>query len=356
LTTHHPKFEDKGWIGISQGHLYKKIIAKLRSRRATTTLTTTINMEQYMDIYDRLHQLVLPGAGGEEEQNLLNIPIREPVKTLEGARLSTATQSLLYQGIISKNEAHVKRDTVAHLDMIRHAIGDTFGKRPSDEQIWLSLRRKEIGLRPQAFLWKATHNAYKIGRWWERIQNYEHRGQCHVCDTTETMEHILTECRASGQETIWSLARELWLKKGLSWPNPTIGLILGCGLTNFRRRGKAVSPGTNRLYTILISESAHMIWKQRCKWKISLEGDPERIPTAQETTKTWLRQINRRLRIDCLHTDKMRYGKKALKVQLVETTWWGILRKQGDLPDDWATNPTTEVLVGIEERPPGRNR
>ncbi|KAF9555220.1 hypothetical protein CPC08DRAFT_744282 [Agrocybe pediades] len=233
--------------------------------------------------------------------------------------------------------------------MIRHAVEDTFGKRPSDEQIWLSLRRKEIGLRPRAFLWKAVHNAYKIGRWWERIQNYEYRGRCQVCNTTETMEHILTECQASGQETIWRLARNLWLKKDLPWPNPTIGLILGCGMAAFRRRGKVASPGTNRLYTILVSESAHLIWKQRCRWKISLNGDPERIPTAQETTNTWLRQINRRLRIDCLQTNRVR-------VQLVETTWWGVLRKQEDLPDDWATNPTTEVLVGREERPPGRNR
>ncbi|KAF9561171.1 hypothetical protein CPC08DRAFT_802184, partial [Agrocybe pediades] len=354
LTKHLQRFEDKGWTNVPQSDLYKKITARLRNRQAATILTKDIDTRRYLDLDERLRQMVIPGAPEIANHNLLNgLP---EIPGVEGVRLPVATQRLLYQGIINTVNAHVKRDTVAHLDMIRHAIGDAFGKKPSDEQIWLSLRKKELALRPKAFMWKALHNAYKIGRWWERIANFEHRGQCHVCNTTKTMEHILTECQASGQETIWKLAKELWQKKRLPWPEPTIGMILGCGLAAFRRNRKKTSAGTDRLYAILISESAHLIWKQRCRWKISLDGDHERIPTAQETRNTWVKQINRRLRMDCLHTNTFRYGKKALRVTLVESTWWEVLRNQRDLPDDWATNPTTEVLVGIEERPPGRNR
>jgi len=64
--------------------------------------------------------------------------------------------------------------------------------------------------------------------------------------------------------------------------------------------------------------------------------------------------INKRLRMDCLLTDQGRHGRKALHKRLVENTWWGTLRNQWDLQEDW-TKFSTGVLVGIGEHPPGRN-
>ena len=54
-------------------------------------------------------------------------------------------------------------------------------------------------------------------------------------------------------------------------------------------------------------------------------------------------------------TDKLRYGQKALKLKLVEKTWWGVLQDQESLQDDWL-RMGTGVLVGIGDRLPGRNR
>jgi hypothetical protein len=51
--------------------------------------------------------------------------------------------------------------------------------------------------------------------------------------------------------------------------------------------------------------------------------------------------------------DKLGYGRKALNSTLVEKTWWGVLRNQELLSNDWLKG--TGVLVGIEERPPGHN-
>ena len=53
--------------------------------------------------------------------------------------------------------------------------------------------------------------------------------------------------------------------------------------------------------------------------------------------------------------NKAKYGLRALKPQLVEKTWWGILRDQESLLDDWLRTGTG-VLVGIGDRLPGRNR
>jgi len=55
------------------------------------------------------------------------------------------------------------------------------------------------------------HGAYKVGKYWRHIPTFEQRGLCHACENVEeSMEHILTECRASGQEETWKIAEELW--------------------------------------------------------------------------------------------------------------------------------------------------
>ena len=38
--------------------------------------------------------------------------------------------------------------------------------------------------------------------------------------------------------------------------------------------------------------------------------------------------------------NKAKYGLRALKPQLVEKTWWGILQEQESLSDDWLRTGT----------------
>jgi len=168
------------------------------------------------------------------------------------------------------------------------------------------------------------------------------------------MEHILIECKATGQEVIWKLVEELLALRHLCWEPPSLGTVTGCCLIDYHSSdGKKPLPGANRLYRIIVSESAHLIWHLRCKWRITDEGDPQRIATEEEVRKTWLNIINRRLKLDCLLTNRYRYGRKAICPSLVTQTWWGVLRNQEDLPENWLLN--TEVLVGIGGHPPGRN-
>jgi len=125
-------------------------------------------------------------------------------------------------------------------------------------------------------------------------------------------------------------------------------MCIGCGLGDFRAEHDENERlvGANRLYAILLSESAHQIWRTRCKWRISDEASLEKIPTEQEIRASWVKNLNRRLQLERLMTDKYRYGPKALKPKLVEKTWWGVLRNQESLQDDWL-KMGTEVLVGI---------
>ena len=168
---------------------------------------------------------------------------------------------------------------------------------------------------------------------------------CHFCGTTDSMEHILTECDAPGQNEVWALAKTLWLKKLNSWPKIfNVGSIVGCGLANFKTSSGKCNPGTNRLYGILLSESAYLIWKIRCEQVLEWP-DCEHWHSSIEIQNHWLHTVNKRLELDCAMTGKQ-YGKKALTKEIVLQTWSGTLQDEQSLPENWIKKP--RVLVGIE--------
>jgi len=81
--------------------------------------------------------------------------------------------------------------------------------------------------------------------------------------------------------------------------------------------------------------------------------DPERTITENKAHQKWGSTINKHFHLECLMMNRVKYGKKLLKQELVEKTWWRILQNQDSLGDDWIRD--TRVLVGIGERPPGQN-
>ncbi|KAJ7640931.1 hypothetical protein B0H17DRAFT_960186 [Mycena rosella] len=99
--------------------------------------------------------------------------------------------------------------------------------------------------------------------------------------------------------------------------------------------------GATRLFRILISESAFLVWRLRNERVINKE-----IPTsARAIHNRWLKLINNRLGLDRAMTNEHKYGKKAVKKNLVLKTWRKVLKNEDDLPKDWTRE--TEVLVGI---------
>jgi ribonuclease HI len=100
--------------------------------------------------------------------------------------------------------------------------------------------------------------------YWLNITNFEHRGICHKCDTVEDIEHIIFSCDIPGHKIIWNATQNLWAKKHNYWPRiKCIGSITSCGLAKFKNDKNKPVPGANRLYRIIISEAAHLIWKLR---------------------------------------------------------------------------------------------
>ncbi|KAJ7739998.1 hypothetical protein DFH07DRAFT_778530 [Mycena maculata] len=201
--------------------------------------------------------------------------------------------------------------------------------------------------RTAQFLWKGLHDAHRIGKYWTHIPECEDRAVCQWCETTEDLEHILVKCESPGQEVIWGAAKALWLEKEAQWPEVTLGSILGCGLAKFcDDRGKE-KRGTRRLYQILMSESAYLIWKLRNDRVISQNGEPT---VKEEILNKWKFAINQRLQVDITLVNRPVKGKRpALAPKLVLETWSGTLDSKRSLPTDWLREP--RVLVGSRAFP-----
>jgi len=206
------------------------------------------------------------------------------------------------------------------------------------------VRHKDIDCTIRIFLWKLLNGVHKCGEYWLNIPGFEQRSKCQTCGVPESMEHILTDCDVPGQEIIWSLAKNLWLKKHKHWPNVTnIGNITGCSLIEVRNQHGQRRNGAERLFRIVITESAYLIWKIRCHRVIEHGDIVDQWPTKNEIVGKWLCAINRRLALDQAMTNK-RYGSRSIKKKTVLHTWSGTLQNEQSLPDDWIKH--TRVLVG----------
>ncbi|KAJ7136376.1 ribonuclease H-like protein [Mycena crocata] len=333
--------EDNGWFGVKDNILLKACAAALRGRGTKCTLREADEPDK-VDM-QAAKELALTGLYGCEPA-ILHTTIPQSYD-LQGVKLCTGSQASFYKAIRANKPKPDRVKTRVMLDITRHAARELSGETPTDERIWLSIRNQDITRTTREFMWKCLHQAYKIGTYWRNIPTYEHWAVCRHCDVDETMEHILLECNAPGRELLWSLAKKLWELKGYQWPEMSYGTIFACGLADVRdSRGKRDS-GANRLFRILISETAHQIWKLRCTRVIQRGNDPALYHTEAELHNKWLFCINTRLKHDALLTDSRKFGRRALDIKKVQNTWKGVLKDPENLPDIWVRQ--SGFLVGI---------
>ncbi|KAJ7152488.1 hypothetical protein C8R46DRAFT_840141, partial [Mycena filopes] len=129
-------------------------------------------------------------------------------------------------------------------------------------------------------------------------------------------------------------------------PPPSLGGILGCGAMMIEAESKAKPSGVNRLFRILITESAYLIWLLRNERVIVRDGVPH---SEQEIHNRWVHKINDRLEVDQYLANQITQpGKKLVTPSLVLQTWSDVLLDEAKLPKDWLREP--KVLVGIVSR------
>ncbi|KAJ7321321.1 hypothetical protein DFH08DRAFT_1033933 [Mycena albidolilacea] len=329
------KWEDQGYIGVSNKKVNKATVAALRQREGETKLRWVKghNGHHRNEGADR------KADEGAKKPERDDVPLEIPQdQTVTGAKLSAMSQLLAYRAIREcKRKKNKERDrTQANLERAKAECEDNFGFIPMEDKIWKSQLNKDFSREQQYFLWMATHDAYWVGTHWLRestTAEMKEREECQHCGTIESMEHILSQCEILGQKEVWDLVKELWTKRNPNWPWPGIGTIISASLANFKNEEGKMKPGEARLYRILMAESAHLSWTH---------------PAETEVHKKWVLAMNHRLKLDCDMTDDRRFEKKAIPVKTVLCTWTGVLEGKDKLPTDWTG--VAEVLVGIRPK------
>ncbi|KAJ7101781.1 hypothetical protein C8R44DRAFT_641334 [Mycena epipterygia] len=339
LTKNLRRWQDEGFHTIANGSLLELTVAKIRERKARTEF---IWVKGHSGVAGNEAADALASEGSHKQlENEINVGADASL-ILPGAKLQAMTQAKAYKIIrklkIEKDsyqELLKRRATVVNIVLAKNAAAGPDGALPPARKIWKSTRDKDISRSIRFFLWMLVYGGYKVGQFWDKIPNHRQRGWCGRCDTHESMEHILTQCNEPGQKEVWDLASELWRMKTGKNLRPTIGQIMAGGVTN------CGTPGETRLYKIIITESAHLIWRIRNERVIQQNGP---APLAKIQNR-WLKTINNRLAVDCAMTNDLKYGKKALKESLVKMTWKKTLKDERTLGRNWPR--TVGVLVGI---------
>ncbi|KAJ7876991.1 hypothetical protein B0H13DRAFT_1893459 [Mycena leptocephala] len=223
-------WEHEGWVNVRHRGALRCFAAELKARKGST-----------------LFEIAEPGSVTKEYCQTATTLAKKSVRS---------TNVTTFDLSVPDGMALPARK---HLDTVRKLMVESFDKYVSGREIWMATRGRDILPRTAQFLWKSLHNAHKVGHYWTHIPECEERAICQTCGIEEDLEHILTKCESPGQELVWREVRNIWAKKSENWPTPSLGVILGCGLAEFRDGDGKRHEGTERLYRILVSEAAYLI-------------------------------------------------------------------------------------------------
>jgi ribonuclease HI/exonuclease III len=349
LTKNLGKNEDQGWSGMTNGHLFQLAAAELRQRTARTTVEW-VKAHDGNKPNETADEHAKNGAN-KKKADWINTNLREGINPT-GVKLQALTRSLAYRVIRAgkRQVPMIRKGTERHLQLARSAVEEISGTQPTNESIWRLTKDPTLLPKHRQFLWRTAHNGFKAGEWWLHVHGREFRAECNCTPHLphETMGHILTECLYPGQSEIWALVKSLWEMRGQKWPYLNVGLLVGIAQVSFPDPNNPGNPnhGPNRLFKILVSESAYLIWLLRCERVI--EHQNSRTASVAEIHNRWLTAINARLQIDRHMTNRYRYKGRALPAQVVRDTWSGILKNEESLPEEWEKKSGPGVLVGIE--------
>ncbi|KAH9831279.1 uncharacterized protein C8Q71DRAFT_715833 [Rhodofomes roseus] len=336
------RWEDTDWLGMPNKLALKDIINVLRQRCAPTSFRSASTHKEWHIIDEGRHLVKhLIDSNGLKTVSM-NL---DPTLHLSGAKLSNMSQRTAYRLIIQRRSIPERRSTTLTVSAVLLSINLISESLVPAADLWKSIRNQDFRLPISDFLWKCLHCAFRVGRFWAKIPGYEERSMCQYCGVVDSMTHILTECTAPGQEELWSMAGNLWQRKQAAWTKPDLNGILSVGMRRWISERKKRRPFVERMWRILISETAYLIWCLRCERTIGHASDEQWTHSMPELRARWGSTLNRRLHLDIAMTHK-RHGRAAIWPTLVTGTWCGTLRDEIALPDDWTK--INRVLVGID--------
>ncbi|KZV98490.1 hypothetical protein EXIGLDRAFT_807784, partial [Exidia glandulosa HHB12029] len=332
--------------------VYRATVATLRSRSARTRIQFVCAGDN-----DPRFPYTIESAKQALEDGAQRAPFMTAPAAFDapGIPLASITQKLATR-VIRKSKAirtEPGTTTEENLDHAREALAPIVKYRMPDEKIWRSTQHRDFSKEVRTFLWRTGHGGHRCGPFLENWGGeWVEKSKCKSCPDrpVESIEHVLVHYRNPARAQVWALAKGVWEATKRPWPDVSLGLVFGCGAARFTYTDGAGEEreaiGTSRLFRIILSEAALLIWRLRCKRVMEHKDEPDWEHPPAYVESEWLRIINDRLTSDRLLTNKRiykKYKKRALKKSLVIDTWQCLI-DPASTPDNWLTLPG--VLVG----------
>ncbi|KAH9910803.1 uncharacterized protein BXZ73DRAFT_57709 [Epithele typhae] len=348
-TTLRKKHEDQGYILQKESALSKAIVAELRQRRGHTAFQW-VKGHQGHDLNELADELA--GKAAEKSRgNRVSTKVPDRL-VVTGARLDAMTQALAYKAIRQRRDAATdpRPRTVKTVKYVLSDLKTDFGADLHERTLWTSLRKKDlITKEARQWMWMVLHDAYWIGNKWLEASmpaDLQDRAFCTHCNSLEDMTHILFACEEPGREIVWDLLTEHWQNAGGPLIAPTWGSVLGAACVPIVDDEGARKTTLERRWTILATESAHLIWKLRCERVIGRENEPF---SEIEVRNRWYATLDRRLDLERRYAALTEGRKRAKRLHAVEAIWAPLIQDDEDLPPNWVEK--CGVLVGICRTP-----
>ncbi|KAL1690802.1 hypothetical protein GGG16DRAFT_55065 [Schizophyllum commune] len=334
LTDKLKALEDSAWLDFPNRNLMMTLVAKLRTRCGRTSIRTSAKGDEGAK---RAQERARAAA---RRTAIDRSPMWLEPNEVRGARLRTMTQRQAYREIKTAKRPPARKQAQPQLARIRLAMQRTAKRMPDDKEIWKSIQRKENRKKVKQFKYRVIHNTLRCGDFWKHIPDCEERAYCGACSTptskvTETPKHILTECTAPGQATIWTVAKEICRKRKIPWKGSRLGRILASDMVDLKDSEGKTRAGDNRLYRIVMAEGMYLAWLIRNERVIQNEGDAAKYPPPAAIRQRFLTTLRKRKDIDYTLTNKAKFKRRALSKDLVEDTWREILEEEPP-PDEQA--------------------
>ncbi|OSC98484.1 RnaseH-domain-containing protein [Trametes coccinea BRFM310] len=338
LTKHAAKWEQKGWIEVANAGAFQDALALLRTRSAPTMLRW---VKGHTGIEGNEGADELADRGASLDRQYLPTHKQPPREFLvQGALLKSATQRTLYRGIKAKQTDLDRKATTRNLQIAVEAMMAHSGRAPTTSKIWEALRRDPIPKKIRDFLWKAMHDAYRVGKYWENIPGYEDRARCAKCGSHESMMHILQDCGATETRLVWKIMRRTLGEAGIAiGEQPSFGLYLSAAAIEIRGSEGVLRQGATRLARILIPEAAYMVWRLRCRRVIEWSSHPEKTHSANAVTKEWLALLGKRLRGDQMAASAPYAKASKVSAHSASEMWCHLVDQATLRTNDWAGSP-----------------
>ena len=136
LTLHLSTWEDNGWIGIKNAPFFRLTASVLKQRTAPTTFQWVKGHSDNAG-NEGADRLAKEGAN-KPTTDALHLDIQNEFD-LQGAKLSTMSQSLAYQGIRERKPPWVRPTTSKNIQRVRESLAAYQHELETDETIWKGL-------------------------------------------------------------------------------------------------------------------------------------------------------------------------------------------------------------------------